>query len=305
MKKKLMILLLGTALAFQSIMPAMAETTETQNADTTVAETESLATETKIDLDDTYMNVIQFGSGDKNLVILSGVSLCGLEGKGEGVAAAYSQFTNDYTVYLFDRKKILPDGYQVADMAEDVYRVLNILEVEDAYVYGVSQGGMMALSLAANHPDMVKGLVVCSSQAHATDTLKQVASKWIDLAQAKDVVGLNRNFFEVVYSEEYLSAYAEYLPVLEQEGTPKDCERFVILAQACLDFDITDSLDQIQCPVLVLGDENDHTIGVEGTRELAELLNCSSYIYDQYSHAVYDEAPDIQEKIYTFLQTLD
>ncbi len=261
--------------------------------------------ETKIELDDTYMNVIKFGSGKKNLVILSGISLCGLEGKGEGVAKAYSRFTDDYTVYLFDRKKVLPEGYQVSDMAEDVYRVLNLLGVKEAAVYGVSQGGMMAQSLAVNHPELVKGLVICSSQARATDTLKKVAPVWLKLANEGDVVGLNRSFFEKVYSEAYLEANAKFLPTLEKEGTPEDCKRFMVLVQACMDFDITDSIDQIKCEAMVLGDENDHALGVEGTKELVELLDCPYYIYDQYSHAVYDEAPDIQDRIYTFLQKLN
>lgn len=263
-----------------------------------------MSVEMKIELDNTYMNVIKFGHGEKNMAILSGVSLCGLEGKGDGVEAAYSMFADDYTVYLFDRKKVLPKGYQVEDMAEDVYRVLEKLEVKQAVVYGVSQGGMMALALAVKHPELVKGLVVCSSQARATKTVKTVGPKWLALAGNHDVVGLNRYFFEVVYSENYLDTYADYLPALEKEGTPEDCDRFMVLAQACLDFDIIDSLDQIQCEVMVLGDENDHVFGVEGTRELAERLDCPYYIYDQYSHAVYDEAPDIQERIFKFFERL-
>ncbi len=42
-------------------------------------------------------------------------------------------------------------------------------------------------------------------------------------------------------------------------------------------------------------------IGVEGSCEIIKKLDFPSYIYDQYSHAVYDEAPDIKRKIIQFL----
>lgn len=263
-----------------------------------------LSKETKINLDDTYMNVIQFGSGDKNLVILSGMSLCGLEGKGEGIAAAYARFADDYTVYLFDRKKVLPENYQILDLAEDVYRVLEILGVRKAAVYGISQGGMMAMTLAVHHPELVEGLVVCSTSPYATETAQQVFPKWTELAEKKDVIAINRSFFDLVYSEQYLKTYEAYLPVLEKEGSPEDCVRFSILAQACLNFNIMDSLDQIHCPVLALGDEKDRVFSAEGTKAIARKLGCSSYLYNQYSHAVYDEAADIQEKVFAFLQNI-
>ncbi|MCQ2453097.1 MAG: alpha/beta hydrolase [Clostridia bacterium] len=128
--------------------------------------------EIHVPLEDTYLNVIRFGRGKKVLALLSGVSLCGLEGAGAGVAAAYADFAEEYTVYLFDRKKLLPKGYQVADMAEDVYRVLCTFGIQEADVYGVSQGGMMGLSLALAHPGLVRKLALCSTQARAGSVMR-------------------------------------------------------------------------------------------------------------------------------------
>lgn len=42
-------------------------------------------------------------------------------------------------------------------------------------------------------------------------------------------------------------------------------------------------------------------IGIEGSYEIADRLKCESYIYENYSHVVYDEADDIKEKILEFL----
>ena len=46
--------------------------------------------EIKLPIDDSYINVIHFGQGSEAVVIISGVSLTGLEGQGEAVAESIS-----------------------------------------------------------------------------------------------------------------------------------------------------------------------------------------------------------------------
>lgn len=259
-----------------------------------------MATEIKIDFDDTYMNVIKFGHGAKNLVIISGISLCGLEGQGDAIENAYEIFSNDYTVYLFDRKKVLPENYLVADMAQDIFTALQKLDVHEADFFGVSQGGMMALWLAINQPSIVKKVIVCSTSSNKNDSPKNVFSEWMRISKEHDVVSLNRSFFENVYSTSFLEKHKDLLPELEKIGTAEDCDRFGILAEACIKFDVHDDLEKIKCPVLVLGDKNDKVFSVDNNYEMAEKLNCEIFIYDNYAHAVYDEAEDIKERIKEF-----
>ena len=114
------------------------------------------AKEIKLNLDDSYINVIHFGRGSEAVIIISGVSLTGLEGQGEAVAEAYQLFAKKYSVYLFERKKVLKEGYTVEDMAEDISKAMDLINVDSAYIYGVSQGGMIAQVLAVRHPEKSK-----------------------------------------------------------------------------------------------------------------------------------------------------
>lgn len=255
-----------------------------------------------VPVDDTYMNVARFGTGSKKLLIIAGISLCGLEGQGEGVAAAYARFAEDYTVYVFERRKLLPPGFRVEDMAEDIYRVCQTENITKADILGASQGGMIAQCLAVFHPDFANRLVVCSSQCRTTDKMKRFCEDSIELIRKYDVVGINRYFFRKVYSPAFLEKNREYLPVLEKQGSAEDCDRFKVLVDACAVFDIKDKMNAIRCPALVIGDKNDETIGVEGSYEIISALNCQSIIYDAYSHAVYDEAEDVRDRIYAFLR---
>lgn len=256
--------------------------------------------EIKIQLDNTYMNVIQFGTGPKPMVMISGVTLSGLEGQGEAVAAGCQTFSDEFTVYLFERRKEIKKGFTVFDMADDIVYCMNQLNIDSAYVYGASQGGMIGQAIAIKYPEKVKNLAVCSTMCKPTETLKTVGKDWLELAGQHDVVELNRYFFKVVYSPAFLESVKDLIPTLEKVGTASDCDRFTVLVEACMSFDVQERLSQIQCPVLVLGDKNDQTLGVQGSMDIINTIHCSNHIYDKYSHAVYDEEPDVKERVKQF-----
>jgi pimeloyl-ACP methyl ester carboxylesterase len=57
------------------------------------------------------------------------------------------------------RRRINPVLYTLSDMAEDAHRLLAELGLEPAHVVGASMGGMIAQTLAAEHPASVRSLV--------------------------------------------------------------------------------------------------------------------------------------------------
>lgn len=259
--------------------------------------------ELTVEIDDTEMTVIRFGNGKKTMAILSGISLLGIKGLGEMSAGAYKIFTQDYTVYLFDRKKAIPEGYSTEEMAEDVYRVLKSFGVEKAEFYGVSHGGMMLQCIAVNHPEIVDKMVLCSSQARTNEEAGKVFDKWEALCIKGNVRELNHAVIQDVYSEEYINKYSDALAKFEGMGSAEDVRRFLILVKACNCFNIYDRLDEIKCPVLVLGDENDHVTTADASVELADKLKSELIIYNSYSHAVYDECPDVKDRVLEFFES--
>ena len=89
--------------------------------------------------------------------------------------------------------------------------------------------------------------------------------------------------------------------------TDQELDRFVILAESIRDFDITDDLDQITCPTLVIGSMDDQVLGAEASVQIAEHLKNQKgvvlYMYNGYGHASYDTAPDFKERVLYFLSS--
>jgi len=75
------------------------------------------------------------------------------------------RFDNRDTGYSqrFGGEDDVDGGYELADMAEDVLRVLDDLGVDSAHVAGHSMGGMMAQMLAIQHPERIRSLGLLST----------------------------------------------------------------------------------------------------------------------------------------------
>ena len=110
---------------------------------------------------DTFtMDYFAFGRGKKTFVILPGLSIQSVSGAAEAVEAGYAAFSEEYTVYVFDRRLDLPPVYTIEDMARDTAEAMRALSLSDVYLFGASQGGMIALIIAARYPGLVRKLVL-------------------------------------------------------------------------------------------------------------------------------------------------
>ena len=246
------------------------------------------------------MDYCRFGNGKRVMVLLPGISLLPVVPNGEFVAMQYHLFHDDYTVYLFDRKRDFDDNYDVEAMADDTAEAMQLLGIEKACVMGCSQGGMMTLFLAAKYPEMVEKAALCCTAACADDCNAETMQRMLEIAKTGDVQALNHAFFEAIYSEPFREKNAQALKVAEQIGTEEDLPHFIKLANACMNYDARPLLPQIKCDCLVLGSAIDKVIKPEASQRLVDALGCESYIYTEYAHAAFDEAPDFKARVLEF-----
>ena len=251
------------------------------------------------------MDYCCFGEGEKKLIILPGLSVQRVLGSAPAIAAAYAPLTKDFTIYCFERRNELPSTYTVQEMAEDTLEAIGALHLGKVSVFGASQGGMMALEMAIRCPEMVERLVLGSTAARIREENRELFAFWLRLAKAGDAKGLYLAFGEAVYPPSVFEASKKLLEVIAKTVKEEDLARFIILSEAAKEFDVLKELKDIQCPVLVLGSEDDAVLGGEASREIAENLREEGrhelYMYEGYGHAAYDLAPDYKERMLAFL----
>lgn len=258
-----------------------------------------------IDIGGAKMDYVRFGSGEKNLILLPGLSdgLATVKGKALLLAPPYKLFFKKYTVWMFSRRQDLPRGFSIRDMAADQAAALRALGVEKAAILGVSQGGMVAQYLAADFPEAVEKLVLAVSTPCVNDTIRARLTDWISFAEKGDHKALMIDTAENSYSESYLKKYRKMYPLLGSVGRPKSYDRFLANAEAILAFDAHAELGKIACPTLVIGGGEDRIVGPVAAEELQELIPQSElYIYPEFGHAAYEEAKDFNERVYRFFE---
>lgn len=257
--------------------------------------------EDKVNIGDMSLDYISFGKGNKNLIIIQGLNVRDVKGSGASIASMYKMFAKDYRVYMFDRRPVVDSAITIWDIAADIYKAMKELKIERADLFGVSQGGMISLAMAISFPECINKMVLGVTASRPNETINRVVGSWVKSAEHKDHITINRDTFMLMYTDKYLKKYKMLLPIFVKLIKPKDFKRFEMLASSILTFDCYDRLDEIKCPVLVLGGALDKITTCEASIEIAEKMGCELFIYDEYGHAAYDEAKDFTGRVYNFL----
>lgn len=257
-----------------------------------------------IPIEDTQMAYIRFGAGSKTLVMLPGLGdgLRTMKGTALPAAALYRSFGKAFTVYAFSRPEHIPQGSTTEQMARDAAYAMDALGIGKAHILGVSMGGMIAQHLAADYPEKVEKLVLAVTCAQPNPILEAAVFQWIDEAQQGDHTALMDSNVRLIYSDAYYEKNKRLIPLLGKLTKPNSYDRFLKQAEACLHHNAVEKLRDIQAQTLVIGGEQDRVLGGEASRQMAEAIpKAQLKLYPQWGHGLYEEAPDFQETVLSFL----
>ncbi len=256
-----------------------------------------------VQIGDTEMYYVSFGSGAGNLIVLPGLSdgLSTVKGKAWLLALPYKAFFRDYTVYMFSRKDKMPEGYSIRDMADDQVFAMRELGIGKACILGVSQGGMIAQYIAIRHPEVVEKLILAVTAPNANDTARNAVSGWIDMAGRGDHTALMVDTAEKMYSAKYLDRNRKFFPVIAKFTKPASYERFFRNAYAILEFDARKELSEIAAPTLIIAGSDDKTVGNDAAGELHQgIAGSELFVYEGLGHGAFEEAKDFYGRILDF-----
>ncbi|WP_328761996.1 alpha/beta fold hydrolase [Streptomyces sp. NBC_00272] len=216
------------------------------------------------------------------------------------------QFSDRYTVITPDCSgsgltPLHADELSLDELVEQVIGAARAVTDEPLDIVGFSLGAVVAAAAAAEHPALVRRLVVINGWARKDDPRQQLATDlWRRLA-AIDEEAFAAYSALLVFSPPFLAGIGSGGVKATVAGIKAEAWT---LQQIELDHlvDISDRLPAIAAPTLVIGSTRDALIPVEHSREIHAAVAGSEYAELESGHMViFEKTTELVELLGDFL----
>ena len=180
----------------------------------------------------------------------------------------------------------------MSDMAADYAATIGAEFEPPVDVIGISSGGSIAFHLAAEHPQLVRRLVIQDGGCRQTETGRQWQCEVARLARAGRWRAVAEQMIRVVQPDNAAGhAAARLFSPLMAMSAPDDASDMIALVEAEDAFDFSERLGEIAAPTLVACGELDPFSGAQLARETAAgLADGRAIVYEGRRHGVRGDA---------------
>ncbi|MEE9198367.1 MAG: alpha/beta hydrolase [Dehalococcoidia bacterium] len=191
-------------------------------------------------------------------------------GSYESWRAQVEFFSRNHRVVTYNARGYPPsdvpselEDYSQEQAVEDLYGLLRHLEIEQAYICGLSMGGNVALNFGIAYPSMAKGLVVAGTGTGSTDP-ERFRRQVVELAERLETQGMEGMSHytstptRVQLRRKDPEAWAEFDRLFRNHSALGSAMTFRgVLARRPPIFDLKPKLRELRVPTLILvGDED-------------------------------------------------
>jgi 3-oxoadipate enol-lactonase len=185
-------------------------------------------------------------------------------------------------------------GYGMADLANDVIRLLDELELERVHFAGLSIGGMIGQVLGLDHAERCRSLKLCDT---APTTLPGGKRTWDDrfaaIAAAGSVEPLADATMDRWLTEGFRVAHPGRWAQIRATIAATSPAGYVGGGSAIRDFDVRDRLPQLRIPTLVVWGDEDPGTPPAGNKLIADLVpGAERHVFAGARHVPMVEYPE-------------
>ncbi len=220
-------------------------------------------------------------------------------------------FSNHFTTVVYDNRGAgesdkPPGPYSISMMADDLAALMDSLKIAKAHILGASMGGFIAQDFALRYPHKVDKLVlVCTSAGgpdHVPMSQEALAMFFYNEGSPRDIV---RKKLALAYSESFMqnSEMVEHLIDLRLNN-PQPPHAYLAQIAAGAAFNLSEQVQNISAPTLILAAENDLLVPVANAHNLVKKISKSQLkIYEGLGHQFFVERPQpFNQDIIDFLK---
>jgi 3-oxoadipate enol-lactonase len=170
--------------------------------------------------------------------------------------------SQNYQLLLYDCRGMWqsehpPGPYSMELHADDLAGLLDALDIESAHIGGTSYGAEISMLFALKYPGKTRSLIITSAVSEVDSEVKGMISQWIEAAQAKDSEQLFQAVVPLTFSDAWIQANPTLLEQARERYKLLDMDAFLELLSAFYNLRITNELDRISVPTLVVVGELD------------------------------------------------
>lgn len=223
--------------------------------------------------------------------------LCLIHGHGVDTSiwdGIYAELSSDVQIVKPDLST-LTNHDTIEAYAEYVYSLLQTAQVEQVVLIGHSMGGYIALAIAENHPEIIRGLGLLHSTAFADDEARK--QKRQAAIEQLDQQG-SRPFIETVvpamFADENQERMAQTIMALIDKGSqiPAGALKAGVKAMQARP-DRTHVLKEAGFPVLIIAGRHDKLVPFEKSEELFKMPgNVQTTVLERAGHLGMLEEPE-------------
>lgn len=203
----------------------------------------------------------------------------GLGGLADYWRPQLAEYAKRFTVIVHDHRGMGASThdritYSVAQMADDVIRLMDALRIDCAHIVGHSTGGAIGQVLALDHPERVARLVLYATWTRADAFMRRVFDARKELLEKAGAAAYVRGTAALVFPPWWINEHAAAI----EEADRRTIARFpiaeIVLSRcdAILAFDRSADLHRIAAPTLVVCAEDDYLTPAYFSREIASLI---------------------------------
>lgn len=218
-----------------------------------------------------------------------------------------------YRIVRYDQRGIgesdqPTEGYTVDHFAEDAISLIRTLDAGPAVLVGNSLGGTVAMGVAFAAPELVRGLVVCSTSAGPSGppTPPETMQHMMRGAQLP-VPQAAAAMMDILFATDFIDEHPDMLDAAVEKRS-KGAPMIATLGplQSVLIFDPIERLKLLEAPTLIMHGEEDVLVLPEHAQLLAHAAGAEAKLVPNAGHALVVEQSDaIAGELTSFLKTLD
>ncbi|NVM38139.1 MAG: alpha/beta hydrolase [Candidatus Lokiarchaeota archaeon] len=253
----------------------------------------------KVTVNNISMNYEIHGEGFP-IVMITGLSFClRIWDK-----SLIDELSKKFKVILFDNRGAgqtdIPEGeFTIKMMADDTVGLMDILNIECAYVLGFSMGGMIAQEVVLNYPQKVEKLILWGTACGGRKSIPP------DLAVYKLLIGaiedltperLAKSTIPLVFTRDFIKNNPEYINDKIQRilKCRIPFSSYARQAKAMFNFNICRRLKKIYTPTLIMQGKHDILVPPQNSEILAELIpGARLIIFENSGHAIYPHESEL------------